>query len=179
MEKWKINKNIVKIDTRFVDVLTSGSDISLLNNDIGYITASTFSGSIYNTGSFTGSFTGDFFGTLYGTASYALTASYVEGLTLPTKITNGLVSASVYQSGDIFIINSGSKEFVKIDTQGKTTIFGEDEDVFLINNQTQNSLLSISQSGVMVLSTQSIEPIGNAPFGGIVFTSRSLYIGLE
>ena len=40
-------------------------------------------------------------------------------------------------------------------------------------------LLTITQSGVLVLSTQSAELTGSAPVGGIYFTSGSFFVGLE
>jgi hypothetical protein len=95
-------------------------------------------------------------GSLFGTSSYAnyaLTASYAMnggGGGTPFRISTGSISASV----DI----------------GPT--------IFLITNN-NIPVLTVSQSGVVILATQSIELIGNAPNGGIYFTSSSLFVGLD
>ena len=50
--------------------------------------------------------------------------------------------------------------------------------IFLIKSGSTN-MLTITQSGVVILSTQSAELTGSAPVGGIYFTSSSLFVGLE
>ena len=95
-------------------------------------------------------------GSLFGTSSYAnyaLTASYAlnGGSTGdPFRISTGSISASVDVGSTIFLIT---------------------------NNNVP--VLTVSQSGVIVLATQSINLIGAAPVGGIYFTSSSMFIGLE
>jgi hypothetical protein len=97
-------------------------------------------------------------GSLFGTASYAnfaLTASYAMnggggGDGDPFRISTGSISASVDVGPNIFIITN--------------------------NNQ---PVLTVSQSGVVILSTQSQELTGTAPNGGIYFTSASFFVGLD
>ena len=97
-------------------------------------------------------------GSLFGTASYAnyaLTASYAMNgggsvVGTPFRIATGSISASVDVGSTIFLIT---------------------------NNNIP--ILSVSQSGIVILSTQSQELTGNAPVGGIYFTSSSLFVGLE
>ena len=92
-------------------------------------------------------------GSLFGTSSYAdfaLTASYALNTTIPFRISTGSISASVDIGPNIFIITN--------------------------NNQ---PVLTVSQSGVIVLSTQSQELINPAPNGGIYFTSSSFFVGLD
>jgi len=96
-------------------------------------------------------------GSLFGTSSYAnyaLTASYAMnggGGGGPTfRIATGSISASVDVGSTIFLI-----------TNNNVPVF------------------SVSQSGVIILATQSQELTGTAPVGGIYFTSSSLFIGLE
>ena len=90
-------------------------------------------------------------GLLYDiTASYALTASYVFGLSDPYRIISGSITATVSPTDNIFLIK-----------QGNTPI------------------LSVTQSGVLVLATQSMNLSDPAPAGGIYFTSSSLFVGLE
>ena len=169
---------------KFKDLAVSGSNISILKNDAGYLT------SIGNSlsGSFSGSFTGSFFGSLTGTSSYATqastasyfsgsitnaifaqTASYIEGLGPYNLIVEEDVSASVSTTGNIFLIKSASIDLFTVDNKGTTTF----------NNSNNITTLKISQSGIVNFLTQSTTPTGNAPLGGFWFTSHSLYIGLE
>lgn len=91
-------------------------------------------------------------GLLYDiSASYALTASYVLGATEPYRLISGSITAQVDNSGT---------------------------DIFLIKNGTQ-TVFSVSQSGVVVVATQSVELTNPAPNGGIYFTSSSFFVGLD
>lgn len=65
-------------------------------------------------------------------------------------IITGSVFAQVNTTNNLFLIRSGSRD-----------------------------LLTITQSGVLVLSTQSVELTGSAPVGGMYFTSSSFFVGLE
>jgi len=71
-------------------------------------------------------------------------------LKTPYLIITGSVFAQVNTKNDIFLIQSASRDMLKI-----------------------------TQSGVVILSTQSIELTGSAPVGGIYFTSGSFFVGLE
>lgn len=86
-------------------------------------------------------------------ASYALTASYALNSSVvgtPFRISTGSISASV---------NIGST-------------------IFLITNN-NIPVLTVSQSGIVILATQSIDPTGTAPNGAIYFTSSSFFLGLD
>ena len=90
-------------------------------------------------------------GLLYDiTSSYALTASYVAGISDPYRIISGSISAAVNPTDNIFLIKNGNV-----------------------------NILSVTQSGVLVLATQSAELSSTAPAGGIYFTSSSFFVGLE
>ena len=92
-------------------------------------------------------------GSLFGTSSYAnfaLTASYTLDSPPLFRISTGSISASVNVGSTIFLI-----------TNNNIPVF------------------TVSQSGVVILATQSINPIDPAPNGGIYFTSSSLYVGLD
>jgi hypothetical protein len=80
---------------------------------------------------------------------------------------------------DIFLISSASTPLLNVDSQGSTTISSSASDIFLIKNSIGTELLLVSQSGLIVLSTQSLNPTNPAINGGIYFTSGSLYIGLD
>lgn len=79
----------------------------------------------------------------------------------------------------IFLISSGSTPIFSIDSQGQTTISGSTSNIFLIKNAIGTNVLTVSQSGVIVLSTQSAELTGPAPNGGMYFTSGSFFVGLD
>ena len=90
-------------------------------------------------------------GLLYDiTASYAVTASYVLGASDPYRIISGSMSATVSPTNNIFLIKQGT-----------------------------TPILTITQSGVVILATQSIELTDTAPVGGMYFTSSSFFVGLE
>ena len=82
------------------------------------------------------------------TSSYAVSASYAPPLPSYLIIT-GSIFAQVNNNNALFLIKSGSRD-----------------------------LLTITQSGVLVLSTQSTDLSGSAPIGGIYFTSSSFFVGL-
>jgi hypothetical protein len=120
--------------------------------------------SSYNTGSFTGSFIGDgskLIGTSPWTGSNPITAQANVEITGSFNVTN--------QSGtSLFLIN----------TQG-VIIENNASNIFLIKNQNSINVFTVSQSGIIVVATQSVELTSPAPNGGIYFTSNSLFIGLD
>jgi hypothetical protein len=95
-------------------------------------------------------------GSLFGTSSYAnhaLTASYaINGGSggNPFRITTGSITASVDLGSTTFLIKSASTDF-----------------------------LSIDNTGIITLSTQSSELTTPAPNGGIYFTPTSFFVGLD
>lgn len=62
---------------------------------------------------------------------------------------------------------------------GSLEIKSDQNDIFIIKNFAEQNILTISQSGVVVLATQSIELTNPAPVGAIYFTSASMFVGLE
>jgi len=120
--------------------------------------------------SITGSFSGSFFGNLQGTALYAKSAEQISLLN---------ITASVATGSNVFLITSGSSELFLIDNKGSVTISSDAENVFLIKNVINSPILTVSQSGVLILATQSVELNGPAPNGGIYFTSSSFFVGLD
>ena len=90
-------------------------------------------------------------GLLYDiTSSYALTASYSLNSPDPYRIISGSTEALVTPENDIFLIKNNG-----------------------------NTVLAVSESGVVVFATQSSELNNPAPTGGIYFTSGSFFVGLE
>ena len=146
-------------------------------------------GSYNISGSFSGSFAGSLDGSITSasyaeTSSFAVTASFAlngggGGSGLSYAIVSGSVTASVDVQDTIFLIKSASNTLFTIDKEGSTTISGSAEDLLLIKNQNNTKVLNVSQSGVVVLSTQSAELTTTAPNGGIYFTSTSFFVGLD
>jgi hypothetical protein len=62
---------------------------------------------------------------------------------------------------------------------GSLQIRSDRNDIFIIKNFAEQAILTVSQSGVVTLATQSVELTGPAPNGAIYFTSSSLFIGLD
>ena len=90
-------------------------------------------------------------------ASFALTASYAM---------NGGTGGTFPFSGSAVI--TGSLE-----------IKSNANDVFLIKKINNQPVLTVSQSGIVIVATQSAELTSSAPNGGIYFTSESFFIGLD
>jgi hypothetical protein len=62
---------------------------------------------------------------------------------------------------------------------GSVGITSANNEIFIIKNIIGNPILTVSQSGVVILATQSVKLTGPAPVGGIYFTSGSFFVGLE
>jgi len=91
-----------------------------------------------------------------------------------------VTGSSKFEVGtNAFLISSGSAPVFSVNAQGQTTISGSTSNIFLIKNAVGTNVLAVSQSGVIVLSTQSAELTNPAPNGGIYFTSGSFYVGLD
>jgi len=98
-------------------------------------------------------------GSLYNiSSSYAVTASFAL---------NGGGGGALFPFSGSAVI-TGSLE-IKSDVN----------DIFLIKNFNNQPILTVSQSGVIVVATQSLEPTGTAPNGAIYFTSASFFVGLD
>lgn len=95
------------------------------------------------------------------------------------SITSGSVTASVNVSNDIFLIQSASQTYFSVSSSGAVIVTGSASDLFLVKNANNQTLLRVSQSGVIVIATQSAAPTGIAPNGGIYFTSSSFFVGLD
>lgn len=62
---------------------------------------------------------------------------------------------------------------------GSLEIKSDINNIFLIKNFNNEPILTISQSGIVVVATQSMELTGSAPNGAIYFTSGSFFVGLD
>tara|TARA_S200002703_G_scaffold160082_2_gene176664 strand:+ start:3676 stop:4143 length:468 start_codon:yes stop_codon:yes gene_type:complete len=145
------------------------------------------SGSYNITGSFTGSFSGDGSG-LTGVSASAAVVIEDEGSVLTSAVAsidfvgNGVTATAVGDDVTITIPGGTVPLFPFVGDAvitGSLEIIGTGDDLFLIKNQTNDTILQISQSGIVVLSTQSSELNTTAPNGGIYFTSASMFVGLD
>ena len=136
-----------------------------------FVSTSSFNAftSSYNTGSFTGSFIGDGSG-LTGLSTSNWTSSF-----------DGSISreSDVYVTGSFGVTNQSNTSLFLINAQGAATIKSTAATIFLIQNQNNINVLTVSQSGVIVVATQSVELSNPAPNGGMYFTSNSFFVGLD
>lgn len=126
------------------------------------------SGSYTISGSFSGSFQGNGSG---------LTGINVFPFIGDAQITGSLDINGT--GGDIFLVKSSSFEVLSVKESGVVTITNNAPTMFLIQNPSFAPILAVSQSGVVIFSTQSTELSTSAPNGGIYFTSASFYVGLD
>lgn len=126
-------------------------------------------------------------GSLFGTASwsvnalsssFALTASYLTNASTD-KIVVGNVTASVSTTGDIFFIKSASVDLLSVTNTGTTTISGSADNLFFVKGIANKTILTVSQSGIVIFATQSVTPTGTAPNGGLTFTATDFFVGLD
>lgn len=116
-------------------------------------------------GSFSGSFHGD-------------GSNLTNVGSLGNKIITGSISAEV-NIDDIFLVKSGSTEFLKIDNLGSTTIQNNAPTLFLIKDSNNVEMLKVDNNKVITLATHSTYLTSSAPNGGIYFTSSSFFVGLD
>jgi len=129
------------IDATFATDAELNAATSSLSASISNLSSSfeVFSGS-YNTGSFTGSFIGDLTGTASNatSASYALTASYLEGYISPFPYTGSAeITGSLSVTGSTSLYHSGSTIL---------SINGSQGEIFSVSDDTSGDLLVV-QSG--------------------------------
>jgi hypothetical protein len=62
---------------------------------------------------------------------------------------------------------------------GSLEIISNVNNIFLIKNFNNQNILTVSQSGIIVLATQSAQLTSPAPNGAIYFTSESFFVGLD
>jgi hypothetical protein len=102
------------------------------------------------------------------TASYAVSASSLISGSITTKVST--------DPSQLFLIKSGSTTYLNISSSGDTDLYSN---LFVIRNfTTKQPVLTVTQS-IVQFATQSVDPIGTAPNGGIWFTSASFYVGID
>jgi hypothetical protein len=132
------------------------------------------------------SFTGSFAGAGGGLTN--VTASFISGgLTGYVTLWNtnsSLTSSVLFQSNsnitadvsNFFLIKNST---TSLNVSNGVQVTSSAAVPLQINNATSQSILQVSQSGIITLSTQSVVLTGSIPAGSIYFTSASFYVGLE
>jgi hypothetical protein len=128
-------------------------------------------------GSFTGSFSGSFFGNGGGLTN--VSASSVVGLDL-YRIYTGSIQAKVDVVSTVFIISSGSSTLFSLSNSGSLTVnaTGSVPHFFLITSGSKN-VFKINNEGTVENKVFESGYVPTAQYGGIYFTSQSVYVGLD
>ena len=90
--------------------------------------------------------------------------------------------SSSYALTASFALNSGGNTFPFSGSAvitGSLEIKSDVNNIFLIKNFSNQPVLTVSQSGVIIIATQSAELTSTAPNGGMYFTSGSFFVGLS
>ena len=87
-----------------------------------------------------------------------------------------IVSTSSYISNDFFLIRNAT---TSLSINSGVQITSSANNPIQVLDTNNNNLLQVSQSGLIIFSTSSTTPSGNAPNGGILFTSTNFFVGLE
>ena len=124
---------------------------------------------------------------IYTSSVNNATITFIRGdLTTFPLIINNVVNSisSSYAVTASYALNGGGSG-IGFPYSGSAVITGSLEirsdvnNIFLIKNFNNQPILTVSQSGVVVVATQSVELTGTAPNGGIYFTSGSFFVGLD
>jgi hypothetical protein len=118
------------------------------------------------------------FGSFWGaTDNLQVTGSFnTTGSILFVSTNSSIVSNPAFATNDFFLVRNSITTFVINNGVQITSSANNPIQVLDANN---NNLLQVSQSGLIIFSTSSITPSGNAPNGGILFTSTNFFVGLE
>lgn len=112
------------------------------------------------------------------TSGWQLVGSGISG-GISSYIATGSVTASVDVTSNIFLVRSASNSLFSITSTGQTTISGSAADLFIVKGAYNNPIFTVSQSGVVIFATQSVELTTDAPYGGMYFTAASFFVGLD
>ena len=110
---------------------------------------------------------------LYSSSSIGL-ASWVDNTGIAFLGTETEKPLYLYNNGQ----SNGYQPTIIVSSSG-VTVKSNANDIFLIKNFNNQPILTVSQSGVIIVATQSVELTSTAPNGGIYFTSSSFFVGLD
>ena len=118
------------------------------------------------------------FGSYWGaTDNLQVTGSFnTTGSVLFVSTNSSIVSNPAFAGNDFFLVRNATTALTINSGIQITSSANNPIQVLGTNN---NNLLQVSQSGLIIFSTSSVIPSGTAPNGGILFTSASLFVGLE
>jgi hypothetical protein len=118
------------------------------------------------------------FGSYWGaTDNLQVTGSFnTTGSVLFVSTNSSIVSNPAFANNDFFLVRNSITTFVINDGIQITSSANNPIQVLGTNN---NNLLQVSQSGLIIFSTSSTTPSGHAPNGSILFTSTSLFVGID
>jgi len=157
----------------------SSSAVMPSNSQYVYVSVYQYVGSTLNTslGSLTGSFTGSFFGNGAGITN--ISASSINDLNL-FRIATGSISASVNVGPTVFTITSASSTLFSLSNSGSLTVnaTGSVPHFFLITSGSKN-VFKINNEGTVENKVFESGYVPAAQYGGIYFTSQSVYVGLD
>ena len=143
-----------------------------LNTQIQFNSASVFSGS----SALTFTIGGGGEGIPITPNALSLTGSLLTTGSLFLIGQGSFTSLSSYTTSDFFLVRNATTTLKVIDGIQVTSSAEVPLQIF---NSSNNNLLQISQSGVVILATSSVILTGTAPNGAIYFTSSSFYVGIE
>lgn len=143
-----------------------------LNTQIQFNSASVFSGS----SALTFTIGGGGGGIPITPNALSLTGSLLTTGSLFLIGQGSFTSLSSYTTSDFFLVRNATTTLKVIDGIQVTSSAEVPLQIF---NSSNNNLLQISQSGVVILATSSVILTGTAPNGAIYFTSSSFYVGIE
>lgn len=171
--------NIEQPISKVIEVVSKGpkgdqGDSIFIKGDGFYSTTSSIQilGSLLVDEGITGSFTGSFIGD--GSRLTGINTSKWTG-----SIDDISRESNVYITGSFGVTSPSKDSLFLINSQGTVNIKSNASDIFLVKNENNINLLNVNQSGVIILSTQSVELTDPAPNGGIYFTSNSFFIGID
>ena len=157
----------------------SSSAVMPSNSQYVYVSVYQYVGSTLTTslGSLTGSFTGSFFGNGAGITN--ISASSINDLNL-FRIGTGSISASVNVGPTVFTITSASSTLFSLSNSGSVTVnaTGSVPHFFLITSGSKN-VFKINNEGTVENKVFENSYVPTAQYGGIYFTSQSIYVGLD
>jgi hypothetical protein len=157
----------------------SSSAVMPSNSQYVYVSVYQYVGSTLTTslGSLTGSFTGSFFGNGAGITN--ISASSINDLNL-FRIATGSISASVNVGPTVFTITSASSTLFSLSNSGSVTVnaTGSVPYFFLITSGSKN-VFKINNEGTVENKVFESGYVPAAQYGGIYFTSQSVFVGLD
>lgn len=137
---------------------------------------------LINTGSYNLAAGWQLVGSNVYTGSFAITGSnqFVGNQAVTGSLfligSSSFVTNASYQTNDFFLVRN-STTTLKVVTGGMQ-ISSSAQTPLQVFDQNNNSILNVSQSGVITFATQSAPPTGSANNGAIWITNTEFYVGL-